>query len=391
VLFGGPSVEHDVSIITAQQVLAALSARHTAIPLYLARDGALYTGDELGSIEAFTRSEAVVGTRVELRLGRGRECFVIPSSGRFRGDQPLALDVVINAIHGTGGEDGALLGALELAGIPYAGRGVAASAVAMDKALAKAVMRDRGIAVLDHVVADRADWHTDPAALVARVIDAQDLPCVVKPATLGSSVGVSLCDTSEQVDEALELAFELDRQALVEPLATGAVEMNVAVIGRPGGQLRASEVEQPVATADVLTFEDKYLRSEGKAGAKQTAGGGKGAGMAGQQRLIPPPISETLRERVRQAAIDAHAALRFAGVVRYDFFVFGTEPDARIVLNEPNTVPGSFAYYLFEPIGLPCDALVEELVAIAIAEDREARQTTRVFASSLLAKHTSGA
>ncbi len=383
-LFGGPSVEHDVSIITAQQVLAALSARHTAIPLYLARDGALHTGDALATIDAFTRPDAVEGTRIELRLGRGRECFVIPASGRFRGEQPLPVDVVINAIHGTGGEDGALLGALELTGIPYAGRGVAASAVAMDKAIAKAVMRDRGIEVLDHVVADRADWHADPAALVGRVLTAQPLPCVVKPATLGSSVGVSLCGTEEQVDEALELAFELDRQALVEPLAEGAVEMNVAVIGRPGGELRPSEVEQPVASADVLTFEYNYLRSEGKG---KQAGGSKDAGMAGQQRLIPPPIPAGLRDRLRQAAVDAHRALRFAGVVRYDFFVFGDGEDARIVLNEPNTVPGSFAYYLFEPVGMPFDALVDELVAIAVAEDREARQTTRVFESSLLQKH----
>jgi D-alanine-D-alanine ligase len=216
------------------------------------------------------------------------------------------------------------------------------------------------------------------------VLAAQPLPCVVKPATLGSSVGVSLCGTEEQVDEALELAFELDRQALVEPLAEGAVEMNVAVIGRPGGELRPSEVEQPVASADVLTFEDKYLRSEGKG---KQAGGSKDAGMAGQQRLIPPPIPAGLRDRLRQAAVDAHRALRFAGVVRYDFFVFGEGEDARIVLNEPNTVPGSFAYYLFEPVGMPFDALVDELVAIAVAEDREARQTTRVFESSLLQKH----
>lgn len=396
VVFGGPSVEHDVSIITAQQAMAVLSERHAVVPLYVGKDGRWWTGEELRDVSAFTQSPPRGARPLELRLGAADGPFFEPSSSRLRGDRALGVSVVLNAIHGTGGEDGALLGALELSGVPHAGRGVAAFAVGMDKHLAKTVLKEAGIDVLPHRRIERGAWEQDRGAVLRDLAERFPPPVVVKPATLGSSIGVARCADAAEVEEALELAFELDRQAVVEPFATGAIELNCAVLGRPGGELRVSEVERPLGGEAGLTFEDKYLSGGAKGGASAKGGGAKGAeagggggGMATQDRVIPADIDPELRARVRAEAEKAHRALRVAGVVRYDFFVL--DDGARICVNEPNTVPGSFAFYLFEPEGLAFPDLLDELLAIGLAEAREERSTTRSFASALLDRHASAA
>jgi D-alanine-D-alanine ligase len=217
------------------------------------------------------------------------------------------------------------------------------------------------------------------------------MPCFAKPASLGSSIGVARANDAHELDEALELCFELDRTALVEPALDDATEVNVAILGGPGSELRASAIEQPVrGDAAALSFEDKYLRGAGKGG--QEGGGAKaeeGAeGMAGQDRIIPAPISEAAAERVTEAARAAHRALGFFGVVRYDFFLQDPENgEPRVILNEANTVPGSFAFYLFDPAGLPFPELADALLDIALAEAAERRATTRTFESVLIAEH----
>lgn len=390
VVFGGSSVEHDVSIITAQQVMAVLGEQHTVLPIYVAGDGRWWTGASLRDVGSFASQPPQGASPVELRLG-GRSAFVERHGRGFKKERTLDVDVVVNAIHGTGGEDGSLLGALELAGIPYAGRGVAAAAVAMDKHLAKAVVKEAGIDVLEHERIERAQWEADPDAVMNRIAKRfADNPTFVKPATLGSSVGVQRCATRDDLNDALELAFELDRQAIVEPFASGAIELNCAVIGRPGGELTASEVERPIGGDEGLSFEDKYLRGGGKGkggqAAKGSAGGGaKGDGMAAQDRVIPADVAPELRDAIREQARKAHAALRLAGVVRYDFFVF--DDGDRIVLNEPNTVPGSFSFYLFEPVGISFAEIMDRLLDIAFEERREERSTTRSFESALLNLH----
>ena len=388
-MFGGSSVEHDVSIITAQQVMAVLAEQHAVVPIYVAGDGRWWTGESLRRVESFASQPPRDATPVELRLG-GRAGFVERHGRGLRKERDLDVDVVVNAIHGTGGEDGSLLGALELTGIPYVGRGVAPAAVAMDKHLAKAVVAQAGIAVLAHERIERSEWESDADAVVERVTANLTGPTFAKPATLGSSVGVQRCADADELREALELVFELDRQAIVEPFATGAIELNCAVIGRPGGELLASEVERPLGGDEGLSFEDKYLRGGGKGGGGKgaggkTAGGKSGDGMAAQDRIIPADVAPELRAAVQEQAKATHRALRLAGVVRYDFFVL--DDGNRIVLNEPNTVPGSFSFYLFEPLGITFADIMDRLLDIAFEESREERSTTRTFESALLRLH----
>jgi D-alanine-D-alanine ligase len=390
VCFGGPSVEHDVSIISAEQLMAALGERHEAVPIYLARDGRFWSGDELRTVDAFGSDPPSGAVPCELRLGGAEGSgFVLPSSSRLRGDQTLRLDAVINAIHGTGGEDGALLGALEHTEIPYVGGGVGPAAAAMNKATGKAVFRAAGIEVNPDLVIHRGEYWRDPGGIAGRVETEIGLPCFVKPISLGSSIGVSRCASAAELEEAFELGLELDAAVLVEPALDTAVEINCAVLGRSEGELTASACEQPVKEENALLgFEEKYMSSGGKG--KGAAGpGSKDAGMAAQDRVIPAPIPDQLTTRIQETARAAHRALGFAGVVRYDFLVVDPEGEARVVLNEANTVPGSFSFYLFEPVGIDFPTLADTLIEIALAEGAERRATTRTFDSILLTTYAS--
>jgi D-alanine-D-alanine ligase len=393
VLFGGPSVEHDVSIISAQQLMAAMQPKHEAIPVYLARDGRWWSGDALREIGAFGRDQPAGAEPCELRLGRDGAPFAIPGGSRFKGDRDLHLDAAICAIHGTGGEDGSLLGALELSGIPYVGGGVAAAAVAMDKRLGKLVFKEAGIDVCPHTVIHREDWSADRQAALGRARE-QGIPCYVKPVSLGSSIGVARVTSPDELEEALELVFELDLTALVEPALDDHVEVNVAILGSRRTGLRASEVEQPVRDAEAaLSFEDKYLRAGGKRGEAKGGGApagkaGSSEGMASADRIIPAPVSPAAAEALVSTAKRAHQGLGFFGVVRYDFFLKDPEDgEPQVILNEANTVPGSFAFYLFDPAGLPFPELADALLDIALAEAAERRATTRTFESVLIAEH----
>ncbi|MBA2763274.1 MAG: D-alanine--D-alanine ligase [Thermoleophilaceae bacterium] len=393
VLFGGPSVEHDVSIISASQLIEVLSERHRPVPIYLARNDRFYTGQALRELSSYGPLVPSGAEPIELVLG-GDAPLRIPSGSRLRAPVNPVVDVALCAIHGTGGEDGALLGALEHSGIPYAGGPVGPAAVAMDKALAKLVFADAGIETNPHSAITREQFATDRGAVLERCDAMPGFPCFVKPRSLGSSIGVARVSDSDDLDEALELCFELDRGALVEPALDEAIEINCAVIGRPGGELRASELEQPVGSGSgTLSFEDKYLRGlkggKGQAGkVGRSAKGADGVGMASQERLIPAPIARPLADRIRETALVAHRALGFAGVVRYDFLVEAEV--GRIVLNEANTVPGSFSFYLFDPVGLPFIELADTLIDIAFAEAAEQGATTRSFDSVLLSQHGGG-
>jgi D-alanine-D-alanine ligase len=201
-------------------------------------------------------------------------------------------------------------------------------------------------------------------------------PLYVKPASLGSSVGVGRVESERELAEALELAFELDRSCLLEPAVEGGIEVNCAVVGRPGAQPRASVCEQPLAADGFLSFDDKYMS------------GAKDEGMKGAQRLIPAPISDALTAQVRDLAVRAFAAFGCAGVTRVDFLIDASE---RVYVNELNTIPGSFSFYLWEPAGLPFADLMDELLDLAAVEHREQLRTTTVFATNLLAQRAGGA
>ena len=357
VVFGGRSVEHDVSIVTAHQVMAQLSERHEVVPIYVTRAGRWLSGAGLNDLDVY---------RERRWEDAGEEAFIPPMTGygglmfpggRLRRARKVALDVVVPAIHGTFGEDGTLQGLLELAGLPYTGSGVVGSAVGMDKVAMKAAFANAGLPVVPHVLvgADRAGEDEIMDEIEREV----GLPAFVKPSRLGSSVGIGRAADRDELAATLDVARRYDRRILVERSMEGCMEVNCSVLGGAGAEARASVCERPLAWEEFLTFSDKYLRG--------SKGGGKDAGsvrgMAGQERELPARIPASLAEHIRSNALRAFEAIDGAGVARIDSFA---DPDTQETwVMEINTTPGSFAFYLWEASGVTFAALLDELLEIA--------------------------
>ena len=386
VVFGGRSVEHDVSIVTAHQVMAVVAERHEVVPIYVARDGCWYSSPALNDLDVYKKGRfAEVADEVLLALdGSGLQA----PGGRLKGPRRIPLDVVIPAIHGTYGEDGTLQGLLEMAGLPYAGSGVLASAIGMNKVEMKTVFAAAGLPVVPHEVVAVAELDANEDSVLDRIEASIGYPAFVKPSRLGSSVGIGKAPDRGALSEALDVARRYDDRILVEKAMEGCIEVNCSVLGGPGLVLRASVCEQPLSWREFLSFEDKYMRGGKGGGAKTTGRLGERpstseGGMASQDRRIPAPISEELTKHVQDNALRAFAAIGAAGVARIDSFVDEETGDTWVM--EINTAPGSFAFYLWEASGLAFGDLVESLIDSARKGHEAKSKLMFSFDSGLLA------
>lgn len=325
VLLGGRSSEHDISLASARSVMEALDPeRYETVGVAIGRDGRW----ELGTGENGTAAETlpVPTSKVPATLGE--------------------VDVVFPVLHGPFGEDGTVQGLLELAGVPYVGAGVLGSALAMDKDVFKAVMRDRGIPVTRNVTLRVGDAPENPFGY----------PVFVKPARLGSSVGISKARDEEELAAAVELAFRHDEKVLVEEFVDG-IEVECGVLGneQPEASLPGQIDSHSFSGEDWYDYSAKY--DEG-----------------GMDLVVPPRLPEETIERVRELAVGAFVAGECEGMARVDFFV---RPDGEVLVNELNTIPGftatSVYAKLFEASGVPYPELVDRLVQLAL--DRHERRS----------------
>lgn len=373
VIFGGRSVEHDVSVVTGQQIMRAFPAeRYEVVPLYIDREGRWFTGEPLKDLKSFQGDVRDLPGVLAVVLSpdvRQHGLIVNPlPSGLFTKAQAVRLDVVFPAIHGSHGEDGTLQGLFELAGLPYAGCGVLASAVANDKWLSKQLLQQNGVPVVDGLCFTRRQWETDPDAVVEQIKARFGWPVFIKPATLGSSIGIGRADNDPLLRASIEVAANLDRRFLIEPAVLGCVEINCSVIG-DDRELRASVLEQPVSWEEFLTYEEKYLRG--------------GEGMKSADRIIPAPLTPELTARIQSIARAAFAAIDGRGIARIDFLV--RPEQGEVFLNEINTLPGSLSFYLWEATGMSGAELVEELVRIGRDAHAEKRRSIYDYRTNLIA------
>ncbi len=374
VFFGSRSVEHDVSIVTAHQIMSAFDpSRYEVIPVYITREGRWLTGPGLMDIKNYREDIANIATVYPTHLSPSTAhpgLITPPISGRFRKSEFQRVDVAFSAIHGTHGEDGTIQGLFELADIPYVGTGVLASAIANHKVVAKNLLKQHGVPVVDGIAFSRHAWLEAPEAIMERV-DEQGYPAFVKPATLGSSIGVARIDDNERARLHIDIAANFSREILVERAVVGGIEINCGVMGFR--EIEASVLEQPVSYEEFLTYEEKYMRG-GK--------GGKSAGMKGADRIIPAPISDELTAQIQDTARRAFASIDGYGIARIDFLA---KPDeGQFWLNEFNTMPGSLSFYLWEASGKSPGQVVDELVEIALQVHAEKRQTTFNYQSQLI-------
>ena len=379
IFFGGRSAEHDVSIVSAAQAMEAAKQRYNIVPVYIDRNGRWFTGDKLRSLDFFKHYDESQLTPCALSANMGsRE--LLPLKQKLFGNAPLAvLDIAMPVMHGLNGEDGTLQGLFELCGIPYTSAGVMGSAVGMDKIALKAMLRGWGFPVVYGCWFDRAEWERDAEATLDRVIQEAGFPAFVKPANLGSSIGISRATDRETLRKGIDIALHYDRRVLVEKGIDKPVEINCACLGWEG-EVRASTCEQPVSWEEFLTFEDKYLRG-GKGGkSSKTA---DGAGMAALSRQIPAPISAKLTEEIQAMSRDIFRLMDLRGVVRIDYMI---DAAGSVFVTEVNTIPGSLAFYLWEFDGLPFDQLIDTLCDYAEKSLAEKQRATFAYDSAILSK-----
>lgn len=376
VLFGGKSVEHEISIISAIQAMHAMNReKYEVIPVYLTKSNEMYVGEEVGNISAYTDIPALLkkSRRVIFVNEENRTKLVYYPVKAFKNPLFSEVDLAFPIVHGTNVEDGNLQGYLHTFNLPYVGCDVLSSAVGMDKYVMKTVLKDNGIPVLDCKCVMAKEYDQNPEEAAAKIEEKISYPVIVKPINLGSSVGISKANDREELLEALENVFHFAQRALVEKAVVHLKEINCAVLG-DYEFAEASECEEPVNTDDILSFEDKYI------------GGGKSGGskgMATLKRKIPAEITPEERDTVRKMAVDAFLALGCSGVTRIDFMQ-DTET-GEIWLNEVNTIPGSLSFYLWEPLGMKYTTLLDRLIELSLKRQREQENLTYTFESNVLA------
>ena len=389
VFFGSRSCEHDVSIVSALQCIEATKAAgFNVTPVYISRDGLWYTGEPLENIETFREFNPMTKgiTRVTLDVtANAGDLWAWPPqrAGLFaKVPAPLChIDCVIPVFHSWHGEDGTIQGLLEMANIPYASSGVLGSAIGMDKIAMKQILRGAGFPVLDFVWFTREQLKKERQAVIERVEKEIKYPAFIKPAALGSSIGVSRAKNREELERALDVAASYDRRILVEVGVVHPVEINCAAVGY-GEDVRASVCEMPVPSSNdtFLDFWQKYLRNASTKGEDSR-------GMKSLSRVVPAPIGDELTGRIQTMTCDIFKLLDCCGTVRVDFIL---DQNDMLFVNEPNTIPGSLAFYLWKASGLDFPKLIEKMVEDALRAHADKNSSVFAYDSSILKKVAAG-
>lgn len=384
VIYGSRTCEHEVSIISAVQLMrAADRQRYDVIPIYISKQGEWYTGDGLMDISAYTpfdpSRKGIIRVNLDITTGSGALVAVEHGKGLFGKERQVIvarLDCVIPVMHGMHGEDGTIQGLMELCNIPYSSAGVGASAMGMDKVYMKQFFRGAGFPVLPSNWFLRRAWEENPSAVLDAVEKELPYPVFVKPASLGSSIGVTKAKDRKGLEEALELAFEFDRKVLVEQGLEDPLELNCSVLGY-NGHAKASEIEMPISGGDLLTFAEKYL-----------GGSNSTKGMASLKRVLPAPIEPELRDKIQQLSVDIFNDMDCKGVVRIDY-MYDAKSDG-LYITEINTIPGSMAFYLWEACAKPYSQLIDDLVQFALEAQQDKDNSNYAYSSDILSNVSLG-
>ena len=374
VIFGGETVEHEVSIISALQAIKNLDeSKYEIIPIYISKDRTWYTGHILLDIETFKDFNNVKKYAKKVTLYKKENSYLLQcTTGLFRKDI-TDIDVILPVVHGNNVEDGTLAGYLDTVGIPYVGSHVLGAALGQDKVAMKQIMASNDIPVVDYT------WffdneYTEDKDKILKNIKKVGYPVVVKPATLGSSVGITYVKSEKDIEEALETAISYDTKVVVEKAVENLVEVNDSVLGSYEYQ-KVSPIEEVMGEDEILSYADKYLGN-----AKKTGSASKG--MASTSRIIPARISDKLTNEIQDCSKKVFRIMNFSGVCRIDYLI--DSKTQKFYVNEPNTIPGSLSFYLWKEAGMKYSDLLDEMIQIAIKEYKHKSKKVRSFDSNIL-------
>lgn len=371
VIFGGQTVEHEVSVISAVQAMNYMNQdKYDIIPIYIAKDRTWYTGKMLMEIDVYKDFESLKKYAKKVTMVRKDGVFYLQTLG-FLKKVVSEIDIVFPIVHGNTMEDGTIQGYLETLGIPYVGSHILGSALGQDKVVMKQVMASSDIPVVPYL------WFYDNEFLENREdieykVNKLGYPVIVKPASLGSSVGIGMAKTSSELNSCVAEAIKYDSKIIVEKVVENLVEVNCSVLGNYEVQ-EVSAIEEVMSVNEFLTYKDKYVGN---------AKGGKSKGMASTNRIIPARINKKQEEFVRSLAVDTFKVLNLSGVCRIDFLIDKLKD--KVYVNEPNTIPGSLAFYLWEPVGKSYPELLDDLINLAIKDYKNRSKKTNSFDTNIL-------
>lgn len=365
VFFGGRSTEHEISVISANQAMHAIDReRFDVTPVYITKQGRWYTGEALLDIASYRDIPALLNKCEEVYMRPIYDDYSIYRTRHkmFGSDVVTKLDVVIPVLHGSNGEDGTFEGILDSIGIPYAGCDVLASANGMDKITMKMILQASGIPVVNYVWFTDKEWSARRDDIIADIEKRLNYPVIVKPANLGSSVGIGRARNREELLSRVDDARRYSSRIIVEHMVDNLQEINCSVLG-DCDDYQTSVLEEPVKSGEILSYQDKYM------------GGTKGAkGMQASAKRIPAELPADETAKIQFYAGETFRVLSCHGVSRVDMII---DRDTRdIYVNEINTIPGSLSFYLWEASGITFDKLMERLVALALKRKREQSSKT---------------
>lgn len=375
VFFGGQSVEHEVSIISALQAVNNFDrSKYDIIPIYITKGNEFYVGEKIGDIEAYKNIPSLLKKSQKVILVNENEKLNLIKypMKKFGSNIYDYIDIAFPIVHGTNVEDGTLQGYLKTLRIPFVGCDVMASASGMDKYVMKTILKDNDIPVLDCCRSDRRHYQGDTVAFLDKVEALIGYPVIVKPINLGSSVGIRKANDRETLEDALDYAFQFANNVLVEKAIQNLREINCSVLG-DYEEAVASECEEPISSDEILSYEDKYLSGEKNSGSK---------GMSSTKRKLPADIPADMKAEIQRLAVKTFQALNCNGVSRIDFMLDVEEN--KVWVNEINTIPGSLAFYLWEASGVKYKDLLDRLVKLALKRERENKDITYSFDTNIL-------
>ena len=385
VFFGGESVEHEVSIISAHQAMEALDKnKYNVIPVYITKGRKLFVGEDLWDMNNYKDLKALEDklTQVSLVLEDNKVVIKPVKASLFSKKELGTIDVAIPVMHGTNGEDGTIQGFFEMLKVPYAGCDLYGAAVGQDKVLQKHILADNDLPVTNWfwVYGNEMDERKDE---ILEKVHKLIYPVILKPARTGSSVGIAIAHNDEEYLECFEDARQYDEKVITEKVVKPMVELNCSVLG-DGANARASVIEQvgSVSGDELLSYKDKY-QSGGKSSSKA---GSKSSGMASTARIVPAPISEEQTKLVQSLALKTFKVLGAAGVCRIDFMM--DQETKKVYVNEINTIPGSLAFYLWKEEGMSFTELMDNLVNLALERERKRSKMTFSYDTNLLSTYS---
>ncbi len=377
VFYGCRSVEHEVSIISAVQAMRAINRKkYDVTPVYVDKKGEMYTGEDLFQIENYRNLPALIKKCRKVYFARENGKVLMKNAkAKFLGKgKSVQIDVAFPIVHGTNCEDGTIQGLFEFLNLPYVGCDIISSAVGMDKAVFKDVLKNAGLPVLDCVCFRAKEYIGDKAKVTANIKEKIGFPLIVKPVNLGSSVGITKVNTESELDTAIMLALSFADNVLVEHAINSLREINCSVVG-DCDNCEASVCEEPIGNDAILSYQDKYM------GGSKKSGGSKG--MASLGRKIPADLTPEKEKEIRALACNTFKAIGANGVVRIDFMI-DTETDT-VYANEINTIPGSLSFYLWEATGVGYTALIDKLIDLAFKRSRSRDNITYTIDTNILA------